>query len=121
MNRLLTTAAEAAPEAGGTGGMTMLIVIAVACVGFGIFLLVAKKEALERSRLLTGGRMKMDKVSLDLTRMTGVQMIAIGVLLLVGIVCINQGFVLAGLLLLLGAVLLPIPFTIYRKNSSRFK
>ncbi|MDR2933439.1 MAG: hypothetical protein LBV27_10080 [Oscillospiraceae bacterium] len=106
-----------------TNNMTTMIVIAsiigVACIVFGIFLLVAKHETLKSNRWLNGGVSRGG--ALVIYRFTGVQMIILGVLLLLCMLCLWLNFVWPAMILLVAIFVLPLACSSYRKRSKRFK
>jgi hypothetical protein len=96
------------------------LLFSIACIVIGIVLLVGKPEFLGRSRFLVGRRGKMDDYLLAGARLTGIQTLIMGVLLLAGIYLFINLLTIAGLVAVLLAILLPIPFSMYRKRSKRF-
>ncbi|MDL2232856.1 hypothetical protein LJC63_04655 [Ruminococcaceae bacterium OttesenSCG-928-L11] len=115
-------AADALTEAeGSSGGTGIFLAFAggIAIIVYGCMMLFGKREFLQNGRFFNRGKTVGDG-ALAMYRFTGIQMLIMGVLLIlcgIGFLLMNAWLILIPAALL---ILLPIPFTIYRRNTKRF-
>jgi hypothetical protein len=123
-NLLAASPSEATGEmaaADSTGTMLLVgVLVGIACIVLGIVLLVGSKEFLQNSAFLNGGRYRKGG-ALIMYRFTGIQMLAMGILLLLVVAGIALAIGWLALVCLVLVIALPFVCSAYMKRSKRFK
>jgi hypothetical protein len=124
-NLLAATATEAASElAAGTDSTGTILaigaVVGVASIILGIILLVSKQEFLQNNAFFNGGKHRKGG-ALIVYRFSGIQMLAMGVLLLLFVAGMVWDIAWMSLISLILVLILPIACSVYMKRSKRFK
>jgi Ca2+/Na+ antiporter len=125
LKKLLEASPAAATEemAAADSNSTMILlggVVGFACIVVGIVLLVANKEFLQNNAFFNGGKSRKGG-ALITYRFAGLQMLAMGILLLLFVAGMVMGNGWLSLICLVLVVALPFVCSSYMKRSKRFK